>query len=383
MPQNVTAGALNALQAKLEEAFVGDTPNKYPYYEPGFTIGGLMERNNATLSPMRDENGSVQGYQIHFLQPGSDSVTQDDAPATVNAALDCTVASPQYALSGNKTYNHNKQVVSAVAVNDGLAGNIFNNVNASVGDIEKGAEIYAERVRKAMRDIRSRLNTWGHDFLHATRTGVNNDAEISGTSFTFNVTGSANRFEAAAANYQDADFLTEIDALVANNNIMNYFLVSGRRNFYNAVVDSRYRRLNDQERFLTRFDTVDMYFDIRGLDAALNTATGLVNQGFTFAVGEGTYAVWDYSDMEPTETPREIAADTWMFTVEDPFLMLNFNGILRPVRYNVLYKKECTGRDALGRLAFDHKIELRFLGGLVEAPPAEDGHTGILEMVTT
>lgn len=379
MPQNVTAGALNAIQERLEAVFSGDTPTKYPYYEPGHTIAGLMEKNTANFAPMLNEDQSVAGYQIHFLRAGSDSVTQDDAPATVNAALDCTVASPSYATSANQTYNHNKQIVAAVAANDGLAGNIFNNPNIGIGDREKASAIVAERVMKAMKDIRVRLDQWGVDFLHATRTGVNNDSELVG--FTqFNTTGAANRFEAPAASFQSADFLTDIDALVANNNMQDYFIVSGRRNFYNAVVDADFRRLNDDQRYLTRFDTADIYFDIRRLDSRLNTATSLTGKGFTFCVGQGTYGVWNYAQAKPV--PVEVAADTWVFTVEDPMLTINFNGSVRPVMYEVLYKKECTGRDSLGRLAYDHKMELRFLGGLVAAPADADGHTGILELVT-
>lgn len=379
MPQNVAAGALNAVQERLEAVFSGDTPNKYGYNEPGFTIGGLMERNAASMTPMLNEDQSVAGYQLHFLRPGSDTVTQDDAPGTVQSALDCTVASPTYAVSANQTYNHNKGVVSAVAVNDGLAGNIFNNPNMKVGDIEKGAAIVAERLMKGMTDIRKRLDNWGTDFLHATRTGQNNDSEIAVTPFTFNTTSSANRFEAASTKFQEADFLTDISALAANNDIMNHFMVSGRKNFYNSVVDARYRQFNDDERYLTRYNDVDMYFNIRNFDSRLNTATGLTNEGYTFVVGEGTYAIWNYADEAPVA--REVAADTWRFTVQDPLLRIMFNGQLRPVTYSVLYKKECTGRDALLRPVYDHKMEISFLGGLVAAPAAEDGHTGILELV--
>lgn len=378
MANTLTSAALVSIQEKLESVFSGDTPVKYPYYEPGHVAAGLMERNSANLSPIFNSGGIVTGYEVHHLVPGASTITQNNTPATVQAALDCDVDDGIYPVSAKTNYSHNKAIVSNVSVDDNLVGKLFNDAPASKDGRERAATLISERFMKAFADVRGGLDEFYIDFLHATRTGVNNDSSLP-DSITFN--GTADRFEMSAAFFQNADSLTDIDALVSNNNIQNYFMVSGRRNFYNAIVDSTYRRSNDNERYLTRFDTADVFFDIRRLDSRLNTATSLTGAGFTFAVGEGTYATWNYADVTPV--PVQIDDDKWRFTVQDPKLMIRFNGVMQPVTYEVLYQRVCTNRDVLLNPYFDHKFEIRFLGGLAAAPAAQDGHTGILEMVGT
>lgn len=379
MANTLTSAALLDIQAMIGEVFQGDTPNKYPYNEPGHVAAGLMERNSARLDPVLTQGGLVRGFDVHYLTPGSSTITQNDAPATVKAALDCDVDAGQFPTSAVETYNHNKAIVANVTVDDDVAGSLFNDSPLSTGR-ERVTTLIQERFLKAFKDMRLALDQWSIDFLHASRTPVNNDGTLPST-ITFNATD--DRFESAAANFQDADFLTDIDALVANNDIMNYFMVSGRRNFYNAVTNSDFRRANDNERYLTRFDTADMFFDIRNMDARLATATSQPGAGFTFCVGEGTYAMWNYADEKPSPVLTDSAKGTWAFTVTDPLLMINFNGVLQPVTYEVLYQKVCVNRDNLLRQYWDHRFEIRFLGGLAKAPAASDTHTGILELMST
>lgn len=380
MANSITSAALLDIQAMIEEVFQGDTPNKYPYNEPGFVAGGLMERNSAQLDPILTSGGLVRGFDIHYLTPGATTITQNDTPATVAAALDCDVDAGIFPTSAVKTLNHTKSIVANVTVDDNLAGSLFNDDPTNLGGRERAATLIQERFMKAFKDLRQQLDYWMIDFIHASRTGVNNDTALP-SHLTFN--GTDDRFEVNASYFQTPDFLTDIDALVANNNIMNYFMVSGRRNFYNAVVNSDFRRLNDDERYLTRFDTADMFFDIRNMDSRLATTTGQAGAGFTFAVGEGSYAVWNYADIKPVPVVTDTTKQTWAFTVQDPRLMINFNGLLRPVVYEVLYQKVCVNRDTLGRQYWDHRFEIRFIGGVDKAPAAADGHTGILELMST
>lgn len=379
MANSITSAALLDIQAMIDEVFQGDTPSKYPYNEPGFVAAGLMERNNVQLDPVLNSGGLVRGFDIHYLEAGSTTITQDDVPATVKAALDCDVAEGEFPSSAVKTLNHNKALVAAVTADDNLVGSLFNDSPRSMDGRERAATLIQERFKKAFKDLRLKLDQWSIDFLHASRTGVNNDTTLP-SYLTFNATD--DRFEADASYFQSADFLTDIDAAVANNDIMNYFMISGRRNFYNAVVDGRFRRENDHERYLTRFDTSDMFFDIRNMDKRLSDATSQAGAGFTFAVGEGTYAVWNYADPKPVPVLTDTTKQTWAFTVQDPRLMINFNGVLQPVTYEVLYQKVCKNRNDLLNQYWDHRFEIRFLGGIDKAPASGDGHTGILEMMS-
>lgn len=381
MANTLTTAALLDIQAMIGETFQGDTPNKYPYFEPGFVAGGLMERNSAQLSPIFGSGGLVRGYDIHYLTPGADTVTQNDTPATVKAALDCDVDEGIFPTSAVKTLNHNKAIVANVTVDDNLVGSLFNDAPGSAPSMgrERAATLIQERFSKAFHDLREDIDEWLIDFLHASRTPVNNDANLP-SHITFSAAD--DRFEANASYFQSADFLTDIDALVANNNMQKYFMVSGRHNFFNAVVDARFRRANDNERYLTRFDTADVFFDIRRMDARIASAVSQPGAGFTFCVGEGTYAVWNYADVKPTPVLTDTTKQTYAFTVEDPRLMINFNGMLRPVTYEVLYQKVCVNRDDLLNQYWDHRFEIRFLGGVDKAPAASDTHTGILELMS-
>ncbi len=373
MAQNVTSSALVALQAEIESVFTGDTPTRYPYNEPGFTTAALMENHTARLNPLLTTGGVTQAFEVHYMVAGADTITQDTTPATAQAALTCDLADGIFPVTGKQTLNHNTFIASSVSVDDDIQDSLFQRNATSADGRQRAAVLVAERFRKAIADITRRLDLRAINFLHATRTPVNNDLTLPDY-LTFDA--ATDRFEAAAPLFQSADFLTDIDAVVANNDIMDYVMVSGRRNFFNAVTNAQFRQDNDNERYLRRFGTANIFFDIRNLDATLASA----GEGYTFAVGQGTYSMWNYAIERPV--PVQINEDKWIFTVRHPSLQIRQNGVLRPVILNVLYERTCGGRDAFVNPTFKHTFEISYQGGLYAAPAAGDGHTGILEMVS-
>lgn len=370
--QTLTDAALNDIQSKITEVFAGDGPYKYSRNYPGFSAQAILSRNSARTNPIFS-NGQCIGQEIHWLK--TNTLTLDYNGDGSDDNTECEVADGQFPESDKATLTDNVRVRKNVTVEDNLCGSLFNDSPASLDGRDRAATLVADELSQAMLAVRTGLDQRIIDFLDTNKTGVNNDANLPSY---INFNGTADQFEADASYFQSADFLTDVDALVANNRMMSYFMLSGRRNFYNAVTNSDFRRLNDDERYLVRFDTADIIFDIRTLDSRLNTAAGTTGQGFTFAIGEGTYAIWNR--VEVPSVPTQIDFDKWAFYIEDPFLTIRENGVLRPVRYTVLYQKSCVGRQAGGLPYFSHNFELFYEGGLAAAPADSDGHTGILKL---
>jgi len=374
--QTLTDSALNTIQTRIQEVFSGDTPSRYTKNYPGFTAKALFAQNRARMSPIFNNSGLCIGQEVIWLK--TNTLTADYNGDGSDDNTNCTIADGQFPESDKVTYNDNIRVRKNVTVEDDLCNDLFNDAALSLDGQERAATLVAHQLGDAVIAVRKALDARFVTFVNANRTGVNNDANLPAY-ITFN--GTADQFEADGSYFQTPDFLTDIDALVANNGMMEYFLLSGRRNFYNAVVNSDFHRLNDNERDLVRFDTADIYFDIRTLDAQLNTADGTSGQGYTFAIGAGTYALWNRVELPAVPTLIHAKDNIWGFYVEDPELMIWENGLMRPVRYHVLYQEACAGRRANGVPYGKHSFEVYFEGGLTVAPPDIDGHTGILKMV--
>lgn len=358
MAQDVSASAQFAVQAKLMEMFSGDTPVNYQYKQ-GYESAKAILGNNAARTSEVLVNGQCIGEKIYWLEKGADSVVYDGDGTALT--LPCDLTAGEGVASNTKTYDDNVRIVSRVEVDDNLCNNLYT-----------FAELGAERLKVAIFDIRKRLNTKTITFLDANK-GLNFDPEHVDTvagddGITY--TAATKDFTAAGSKFQDPDFLTDIRALVENNDIDNYFLLSGRWNFYNAFVNSNYHRLNDTEKHHMRFDDFNMHFDSRHFDSTLTGKN-------TFAIGAGTYAIWNR--VWSTPEPVQIKDNSFEFHIIDPDLMINVGGVLQPVKYEVYYQRICTSGNTNGKRTFIHRWEVKFLGGLHEAPTAVTGQTGILK----
>lgn len=364
--QTLTESALVNLQLRVEQMFTGDTPTQYQFRDPAATFGALCERTRANVVPRLIENGVCASVEVHHLIADSATIERVDG----DWDLSCDLETPRYAESAKKTYDTDALAIETTAVNDGLCGVLFNDAPADLEGRNRAATLVAQQLEFAMRKLRGSLNTQAITFLNTARTNVNSDSSLPDY-LSWNATPDFN-YSADSELFQTPDFLTDIDAVAANTRIQNFFMLSGRRNFYNAVTNSDFRQLNDNERFLVRFNQYDMAFDISDLDAELTGAN-------TFVVGEGTYVIWNASS-SPT-LPFQIDFDKWRFTIQDPVLQIYENGTLRPVLYEVVYQKTCANRDALTNHTFNHVFEVKFMGGIEQAPVASGANTGILKFV--
>lgn len=366
MAQNLTSAALNNVQLRLYDMFGNDTPYRSQQFTyPAETVNALFRENTARVNEVL-VNGQCIGVEAKFLDWGSAS-GYTGVPGS--DSLSCDLASGADAAAGTKTYTNNLLVRQNYNVGDDVCGSLFNDSPNARDGRDRAATLIAEGLAFCMRHIREGLNTTAVTFLNATKSPVNLDSNLP-SYISFDDTN--DYYEAAESYFQDPRFLTDINFTALNNNIESFFLITGRKNFANALTDSRYLRLNDNQRNFVQFDDFNMYIDPRAIDSALSTAN-------TFVVGRGSYVAWNRSWSTPV--PYQIDEDKWEFSVRDPFLMINENGVMRPVIYEVVYQKTCSGRDTNTRHVFSHEFEVKFLGGIDEAPPAPNTHTNIMRWI--
>jgi hypothetical protein len=369
--QDLTASVLNRIQRKMSEVFTaGATPilDADPNLNKAATVGALLENTNARMNPITQGRTCV-GMDVYHIDG---AFTPDDTVLEDFSSEDCDLTPDNYPETVETSYDHNWYEQESIAVSDADCDNLFNNPAAEGSD--RVAELIAHQLGLALISLRSKMNASAIAFLAAGATGVNRDLNLP-TYITFN--GATDEFEVDLDGFfQRPESLTDLDAVRLNNDMPSYFMISGRKNFYNNVVDSRFLRLNDDQRSLARWDTQmntgPMFFDINRLDSTLTGAN-------TFMIYPGSYAMWNVGLYTPQPRVVDPSTNLFAYSITDPSgLMIRENGVLRPVVYNVHYQYVCKGTDVLGRNIFEHVWQIRFLGGKALAPAATDGHTAIL-----
>jgi hypothetical protein len=368
---NLTASAINAVQFKIMEMFPqGGTPgiDRDPRNNRVQTAAALTENNSARATPIYDPTGSCVAVEVMHIV--GDHEPDDTDVSAGFATNDCDLPDGDGVRTAKTTYDHNLFAQEVALVPDGDCKNLFEDPSAEGAD--KVAQLIADKVVQAMLNLRAKVNTEALTFLAATSTGVNRDTGMPGF-ITFNAGASA--FDVNLAGFfSDPNSLTFLDTITNLNDMpAASFMHSGRNNFYNSVIDAKWGRLNDNQRSLIRYETgldAPMSFDTR-MDAALGGKN-------TFVVSPESYAAWNVAHYGPSPTVVDTAKNLFVYSIPDPVWQIRENGVTRPVRYNVLYQKVCTGRNVLGIPKFDHKFVIQYLGGLVASPAAADNHTGIL-----
>lgn len=365
--QNVSTGDLNDVQILLSEMYAGDTPSKYPFKDFIGTARAILENNDGRPSTtMVTANGECIGTQVHWLTKGATSLRYSGTGSSPSLSLSCDLAAGEGAIADSQTYENNVVKISNVNILDNVCGNIW--------DFQ---QLSAHQLARAMFDIRASLNASCITFLDGAKSAVNNDADVTaGNVDGVDFTSSVFNVSSTVLPWNDPDSLTVLDTIIANNAMDTAFWVGGRNSFYNAIVNSQYHRLNDNERDQVRFDEYNMFFDVKNLDSTL-TGKNL------FGVGVGSYLFWNTEVYDSTQF-TQIDENKWVAMVPDPVLRYkNSTGALVPVMYNVVYQKVCSARNSSSlKHQMSHVYEVRLQGGLVQAPASEDNHTGILKFMS-
>lgn len=370
MAQDLSASALTFVQAKLDTLFAAgqSTPSKFWMKDHIGTARGLFSEHRARTSPVTDALGNCQGYKIYTLDANDETLDYDGDGSDDTTA--CDVTSGVGAASSEKVYSLNALKIKNFYVDDDICGDLFKRPGQS--GTEEAADLIAHNLASAMHAIRASLNAESISLLDTNKSAINNDSSLpTGVAFGSSVL----TVTEATLPMNDPDTLTDIEAIAANNDMDNFFMVSGRHHFYNARRNADYHQLNDNERDVIRWMDQSIYFDIKNLDSTLSGRN-------SFAVDPGSYVLFDHIDSRISLQPRQASAadNLWEYFIEDPNLLIRINGVLRPVRYHVAYQFVCNGVNRSRRVrTYTHKWEVTFNGGFHVAPPATDGHTGILK----
>jgi|SRR5690606_27089737 len=371
--QDLSASALTFVQAKLDAILAADqsTPSKFWMKDHIGTAKGLFSEHRARTSPITDALGNCVGYRVYTLDANDETLDYDGDGDDDTTA--CDILSGDGAVSSEKIYSLNTLKIKNFYVDDDICGDLFKNPGSSAS--QEIADVVAHNLASAMHALRAGLNASSISLLEANKSAVNNDSSLpDGVAFgssEFTVTEST-------LPMNDPDTLTDIEAIAANNDMDDFFLVAGRYHFYNAKRNAQYHQLNDNERDVIRWMDQSIYFDIKNLDSTLSGKN-------SFAVDPGSYILFDHIDSRVTMQPTLVSPkdNLYEYFIEDPMLLIRQNGVLRPIRYHVAYQFDCNGVNRSRRVrTFTHKWEITFNGGFHVAPPATDGHTGILKFVS-
>lgn len=373
-----TATALGFIIERINRMFADDAPP--PYLQPlnitYNTADALLRENRADVSEVLI-NGRCEEYKVGW-QVFADSDTPAVNGTVASLSEGCDLTPVAVANTDAVVYASNIGIEDFVSEDDNKCGNLFSDTgNSGHASEEDAATLIAGSMMHSMAKIMGGLNSQSITFLHSGATPVNRDLSLPDT-ITFDAT--LDEFQVSdALLFQDPDFLTDVDAIVQNNRMGNYFFVNGRYAWNNAKINSQYHRLNDNERDLVRFDDYKMYFDIRNLDAAL----GGIN---SFAVTPGSYAMWNTSFSSPVPrrlSPGSTGQERWAFSIEHPTAVIFQNGRLQPLRFEVIYQRTCGGQRA-GQQMYDmHTWKIVLMGGFKLSPASANTHTGILHFTGT
>jgi len=367
--QNVTQAALLDVQARFTEIFgMGQsTPSRYERVSHVQTAVGMLANHTANVSPIVDTLGNCLGFRAYHLH-GADSTLDYDGDGS-DLSLSCDIVSGDGLQATETIYDFNLRKVKTRTVNDALCGNLFRDgVSQNLAD--EAATLVAENLFYGMQAIHNSLNLDFINFLDTNRTGVNNDTNLpTGIAYS----GTTYLITENTLSTQNPDTLTDVETIALNNDLTNWFMVAGRKHFYNAFINSQYKVLNDDQRSEARWGQTPLFFDVKSLDSTLSGAN-------SFVIDPGSYIFYDHVDSALTELPYQVEDNHWEFIINDPILVMNTPSGVRPLRYTVRYQKVCntvnTGRM---RSEFLHNFQIILNAGLHTAPPATDGHTGILK----
>lgn len=357
-----SASVLLDAQAKVIDIWNSPNPTDAEFQYPTMTLKKLAESQTARHLDVQ-AGSTVIGARVSWLKSGVDSVTSNGSSAP---SLTCTLSSGTQLESANTTYTDNVFIVSNVAVND---------TDLKQKNQFKFEDVFARLMMKAMVDIRKKLNVRVINFLNANKQAnidsLVTDTNLGNGNWAVNADGAT--IEAPFLDFKNEDAIVEIDTILSNNDFNGaYMLVNGRHNFRLLADVAPFKNLNlDQRSILGTLESYNMAFDKRDLDQTLGGKN-------TFAVDANSYIIINRTWSE-SQIPVQFDENKLQFYVEDPAYMINDNGTMRPIRYEVVYQKKCVGRNVDTSLSMDHQLEVKFVGQLNAAPKGVLNQTGIMK----
>lgn len=349
-----TASVADRVKLQLEKMFKMPGPAQAEFFHPVMSAKLVLERQTVEVEPVL-QNGKCIGVKAWYLQDLQSSIVHSGTTPRTNQDADCNIPTGKELRTEGTDYDNNLYIEASRIVKDGKCNNLLEFTTES-----------AKALEKAMLDIRKELNTRVINLL-AANAQANQYTQVADY-----ITASAgNRLKIAPSNW-DFETLAELRLLAENNQIFDPIILNGRNLFTDKTL-AEHRKLNsDQKDEASLFNEWDIHWDTRNVDQTTSRLS-------TFLFSPNVVCFWNTYWNTPVANNIDPANNRWVWTITDPELMYNDNGMMKPITYEVEYQRVCTGRTTHGELKFDHTWFVRLYGGLVLAPSVSN-LTGIMEI---
>ena len=326
---------------------------------PGMLAKCIMENQGAKFNEIL-RSGKCLGWEINWFSDCDFEVAYKGQVA--DPALGCSTPDGKVDECNTKQYDRNCFIHDSRSFTDQECNNALQGVNRSVNRIEAAMKA----VRKALvEDLATLLTT---------------NAQVNAWDATYgDIVGTTTGF--AGSEFQSSNLLSHIEMTMLQNQVNNFKIVNGT-NFWELRRNAGLGQCCNDNGTQNAIDNRDMTWDIF-LDQFLG-------RNSTFAFNPemiGFINTNRFDNPLPVLQNRVGDAEIWGWYIDDPILRYRFldengNESIRPVRYDLEYKKECCGRDKLNNLMYKHDFTVYFSGFRDLAPGGcETGETQIFEFV--
>lgn len=345
---------------ELDEIFYGETMLSKKANWPVGTISAIAENQSVRTEPL-SPNDPCTEVDAWFYRSGASNLVH--SRTTPDATIGCDLATGPELATDKQRYANNYNIKSSFKIEAARCN------NASDGR------------REMARGLADSMSTNRRNFNNAhaiALLGNSVQADVSGqaASYGFDTRVDSTLLKMPPANF-NYEGLRGLELLAMANQFTDPVIVSGSAFYRNADLVS-YLGLDDDKRSqAAAFQDSSIYFDPMNLDRAV-TANLSIAAPTAFIFDPSIFLVWstqlyDTTVMTGEGTPGGMATDPsnnyYTFSVADPVLQYNDNGVMRPFYHNVEAKFECLRRNPKSdKLEYGWTVNVTLSGGLHKAP---------------
>lgn len=343
---NFASSVLPNAVIRMEDIFTGQN-SRYAQYKTKKSelIKAINLRQTARMNEVF-MNGKCIGIQMVWLK----DCTALGGYACETAPTACAVPLVAETMtSDTQTINPTCYFDEGFSLSDDLCNNEYT-----------AEELISENLALHISNLDTRLNRYAYAQIMA-KAQANIDPNTVGT-----VAGTVTNI---APSDWTADLLVQLEIEAQFNGLENY-LIFDSRNLLTQKNLSQYRGLNANEANTSAsfndWDSRLIFDDPRDSKVVTSRdSTFFVDMAMVAFVNRTSYT-----------SSAPVLADA-----SDNFYTFSVTSPRTGIRYDVEYQKTCTGRDTTNLRVYQHKFNIKFIGGIVFPPVQCDNGTGILEFV--
>ena len=345
-----TASLMPDIVYGINEIFQNPSPVDARYSQEVQSAPTLISRQTAKVKE-RLTDGTCVGIKVWFYDAGASNTIYEGS--TPDSSLDCDDASCGVGQTAGKDIDNNIFFWDCKAAQEDRCDNELD-----------FAQETARVLYHLMYNMRCALNKrFINTFMLAAQQN-----QITLPSGMVERSGS-NIIQIDKDNFTDSTIwntIVDLGILSQQNGVFEPIYLNGR-NFQNSSILAQFNGLNDNQRSQPAIYNAlgrNFVWDIHSTHGVDAISTELS----TIAVSPNAYLFWNAPLYDTTPILKDPSKNLWIFSVADPILRWNKNGVTTPVMYDVEHTYECTGRDALGKRVYLHNYRLFLRGGLAMSP---------------